>query len=415
MRIFKRIFFFAMEDEFISGFYLFKDTNSIPIPFYVKTRSKPVIGLRYSKRKSSFCNIVRMLKLSFKQIRAILLHLVFWIGVWFFFVYFFSYNSDDKAYVTWFSSFLLPLTMILTYFVVYILIPRFLLTRKYLKFFLYSFYSLVFSSYVIVLIIYACLIFLLDFNISIMPPMSKNFLFILILVYLIVGLVSFITVLSHNFRTDSRNKELQNKILATQLQIKDQELHYLKMQIHPHFLFNTLNTIYGLALKQSKQTPDIILKLSNLLDYILYQINKPRVSLKEELMHIEEYIDLEKIRFQDSLKVSSEINEINDEKQIAPMLLIPFVENAFKHGHIINGFLNVDIKTELTGNQLYFFIKNTIIPEEVNSNDKGIGLENIKKRLELHYPNNYKLTQEIRDNWYFVELTIHNLNAIKNA
>lgn len=356
-----------------------------------------------------------MLKLSLKQIRAILLHLVFWIGVWFFFVYFFSYNSDDKAYVTWFSSFLLPLTMILTYFVVYILIPRFLLTRKYIKFFLYSFYALVFSSYVIVLIIYACLIFLLDFNISIMPPMSKNFLFILILVYLIVGLVSFITVLSHNFRTDSRNKELQNKILATQLQIKDQELHYLKMQIHPHFLFNTLNTIYGFALKQSKQTPDIILKLSNLLDYILYQINKPRVSLKEELMHIEEYIDLERIRFQDSLKVSSEINEIAEGKQIAPMLLIPFVENAFKHGHIINGFLNVDIKVELTGNQLFFFIKNTIIPEEVNSNDKGIGLENIKKRLELHYPNNYNLTQEIRDNWYFVELTIHNLNAIKNA
>ncbi len=110
-----------------------------------------------------------------------------------------------------------------------------------------------------------------------MPPMSKNFLFILILVYLIVGVVSFVSILNHSFETASKNRELQNKILNAQLQFKEQELLYLKRQIHPHFLFNTLNTIYGLALKQSKHTPDIIMKLSNLLDYILYQVNKPKV------------------------------------------------------------------------------------------------------------------------------------------
>jgi len=133
-----------------------------------------------------------------------------------------------------------------------------------------------------------------------MPPMSQNYIFILILVYLIVGIISFMSLLSHNFKTLSKNKELENKILETQLQLKDQELQYLKKQIHPHFLFNTLNTIYGFALKQSKNTPDIILKLSNLLDYILYQVNKPKVSLKEEILHVKEYIDLEKIRFQDT-------------------------------------------------------------------------------------------------------------------
>ncbi len=353
--------------------------------------------------------------LNFKHIRVILLHLVFWIAVWFFFVYFFSYNSDDTAYVTWFSSFLLPLTMILTYFVVLVLIPKFLLARKYLKFFLYSFYTLVFSSYIIVLVIYGCLIFLLDFNISIMPPMSKNFLFILILVYLIVGMVSFVSVLNHNFRIDSRNKELQNKILAAQLQIKEQELHYLKMQIHPHFLFNTLNTIYGFALKQSKQTPEIILKLSNLLDYILYQINKPRVSLKEEVMHIKEYIELEKIRFQDTLKVSLITGEIDESIQMAPMLLIPFVENAFKHGHIRDGFLQVEIEVKVIDNQLDFFIRNTVLPEEKEEENTGIGLENIRKRLELHYQKNHQLDQEIRDNWYEVKLSIFKLNAIQDV
>ena len=192
--------------------------------------------------------------------KTILFHLLFWIGVWFFFYYFFSYNSGDKIYLMWFSSCLLPVTMMVTYFLTYFLIPQYLLAEKYFLFALYSFYTLVFSSYLIVLAIYSCLIFLLSFNIEVMPPMSKNFLFILILVFFVSGVVSFITLLNHNFNTLSKNKELQNKILETQLQLKEQELHYLKMQIHPHFRFHTLNTIYGFALMQSIQTSDIILK-----------------------------------------------------------------------------------------------------------------------------------------------------------
>ncbi|MDZ7738226.1 MAG: histidine kinase, partial [Bacteroidales bacterium] len=271
----------------------------------------------------------------FKYFRNIILHVLFWIVVWFFFVYFFSYNSGDRSYVIWFSSFLLPLTASVTYFTVYYLIPRYLMERKYLKFILYGFYTFVFASYMIAVIIYGCLIFLLDFNINLMPPMSKNFFFILVLLYLVTGVISSISILNHNFATISRNKELQNKILSTRLQLKDQELHYLKRQIHPHFLFNTLNTIYGFAMQQSKQTPEIILKLSNLLDYILYQVSKPGVSLREEVLHIKEYIELEKFRFQDSLKVNFVFDEISDDIEVAPMLLIPFIENAFKHGSII--------------------------------------------------------------------------------
>jgi len=241
--------------------------------------------------------------------------------------------------------------------------------------------------------------------------MSRNYVFVLILVYLIVGIVSFVNLLNHNFKTISENKELQNKILETQLQIKSQELNYLKKQIHPHFLFNTLNTIYGFALKQSKNTPEIILKLSNLLDYILYQVNKPKVSLKEEILHIKEYIDLEKIRFQDTLKVTFEANNIIPEKQVAPMLLIPFVENAFKHGSLIDGFLNVIIQIELNHNRLQFSIKNTILNDETEQGKEGIGLENIKKRLDLLYKNNHELNIENKNNWFVVNLTISNLNS----
>ena len=244
--------------------------------------------------------------------------------------------------------------------------------------------------------------------------MSKNFFFILILVYLIVGIVSFVSLLNYNSKTVSRNKELLNKILATQLQLKEQELHYLKRQIHPHFLFNTLNTIYGFALKQSKHTPEIILKLSNLLDYILYQVNKPKVSLKEEVLHIQEYIELEKIRFQDTLKVEFESSQISEEMQIAPMLLIPFVENAFKHGNLVDGFLRIKVRIEAGNNQLSFFIKNTVKEYDSTNEKSGIGLENIRKRLELNYGNNYQLTNEIVDTWYIVNLTIYNLILKEN-
>ncbi len=347
--------------------------------------------------------------------KTILFHVLFWIGVWFFYFYFFSYNSSDKVYITWFSGCLLPVTMMVTYFVVYFLIPRYLLAKRYGKFALYSFYTFVFSSYIIVLVIYGCLIFLLSFNISVMPPMSKNFLFILLLVYLVAGVVSFVTVLNHNFKTASVNKELQNKILATQLQLKEQELHYLKRQIHPHFLFNTLNTIYGFALRQSKQTPEIILKLSNLLDYILYQVNKPNVSLKEEVLHIREYIELEKIRFQDTLKVEFSAGEINENIRVAPMLLIPFVENAFKHGTLEEGFLTIKIGISVVGNRLSFSIGNSFRESDDQSQNGGIGLENIRKRLDLNYGNNYRLTAEKKAHWYFAELIIQNLKEAENA
>ena len=308
---------------------------------------------------------------------------------------------------------LLPITMVTTYIVVYYLIPRYLLIKKYKKFTLYSFYTLVFSTYLILMVIFSSYVFLSNFEKKSMPPMSRNYVFILILVYLIVFIVSFISLLNHNFKTQSYTNELQNKLLETQLQIKDQELQYLKKQLHPHFLFNTLNTIYGFALKQSKDTPEIILKLSNLLDYILYQVKKPLVGLYKEVSHIKEYIDLEKIRFQDSLKVEFMSNEIDPDIQVAPMLLIPFVENAFKHGAIIEGFLKVKLELKVEGRALEFKIENTINPNSKAEMNKGIGLENIKKRLDILYKDMYLLDIKSEENWYKVLLKIESLNSSK--
>jgi len=350
-----------------------------------------------------------------RSIPTVIIHIFLWIGTWFFFYYFFSYNSSDKGYVIWFASLLLPLTIAITYFSVYFLIPRYLFPRKYGRFILFSFYTLLASSYLIVLFIYGCLILYKKFDASNIPPMVKNFFFILILVYMVVGLVSFVTILNRSFQAEKNNRELQNKMLSAQLQLKEQELFYLKKQIHPHFLFNTLNTIYGMALKQSAHTPEIILKLSNLLDYILYQVDKPRVSLEEEVLHIREYIELEKIRFQDTLKVDFNRDDIDRDIAIAPMLLIPFVENAFKHGGLRNGFLEIHLEIRSENRTLYFSIKNSVLHAQMDQGNNGIGLENLRKRLDLNYNGNYELETLMKDGWHTAKLTIHNLNAENNG
>jgi len=349
------------------------------------------------------------------KLKYIILHVFFWVFVWFFFRVFFEYSTNNGVYGFWFSSLLMPITIGVTYFITAFLIPKYLLQKKYYSFVLYSFYTFIISADLIGLVIVYYFLYLSGLKVSAMPFMSRQFVFVLVIIYLVVGLVSFVSLLNHNFKTISKNKELQNKILDTQLQIKEQELSYLKKQIHPHFLFNTLNTIYGFALKQSKDTPEIILKLSNLLDYILYQVSKPKVSLKEEVSHIKEYIDLEKIRFQDTLKVNFKSDFISEELQISPMLLIPFVENAFKHGNLIDGFLTVDITISINKNKLDFSIKNTVLNTGKEETKKGIGLENIQKRLNLLYKNGYKLKIENQNNWFKANLVIMNLNNLNDG
>jgi sensor histidine kinase YesM len=346
---------------------------------------------------------------------GILLHVIFWIGIWFFFFYFFNYNSPDRGYVLWFSSLLLPLTMVVTYFLVYFLFPRYLYTKKYWQLALYGFYTLLASSYFIVILIYGCMFLYGNFNAANLPPMVKNFFFILILVYLVVGVVSFVTILNRNFITEKRNKELQNKMLSAQLQLKEQELHYLKKQIHPHFLFNTLNTIYGLSIKRSARTPEVILKLSNLLDYILYQVDRPGVSLKEEVLHIREYVELEKIRFQDSLKVDFESDDIDEGIRVPPMLLIPLVENAFKHGEQVDGFLRIGIRIELKGPGLKFHIRNSLREAVSDDGNGGLGLENFRKRLDLNYLDHYTLENDVSDGWYVATLTIPDIRSFDHG
>jgi hypothetical protein len=147
--------------------------------------------------------------------------------------------------------------------------------------------------------------------------------------------------------------------------------------------------MYGFALKKADETPEMILKLSNLLDYLLYQVDKPFVLLKDDINHIEDYIALEKLRFNETLDITFTTKNISDSATIAPMLLLPFIENSFKHGVIKNGLLTIKILLSCKDNNVLFSIENT----SSNSTDtsKGIGLENLQKRLSILYKDAYKL------------------------
>lgn len=349
-----------------------------------------------------------MTKTTIKILKKAFLHLLFWASVWFFFSTFFSVGSINKNFIFWFSTILSAISIVSSYVFIYHLIPEFLINKKEKLFILYTFYAVVFIVCAVLVTVVFGFVFFYNLEFQKMPALTKNSGVILVCVFLVIALASGLKILKHNYKSLEEKKTLENKILQTQLQLKEQELKFLKMQIHPHFLFNTLNTLYGFALKKSEKAPDMILKLSNLLDYILYQVDKPKVLLQDEIKHIEDYISLEKSRFQDSLQIHFDKDLRNQQLEIAPMLLLPFVENAFKHGNRIAGVLNVTIYLKTDENELNFRIENSAIKKEHSKN--GIGLENIEKRLKLLYNNNYFLEISSKESLFKVNLKINSNN-----
>jgi two-component system, LytTR family, sensor kinase len=345
-----------------------------------------------------------MNKNSMYRLKQFLQHLFLWIVVLMFFVFVFDVDNTINTNVLYFSLFLMPVTIAITYTSIYLLIPNYLVTKRYLRFALYSLYTLIVSVFSICLSIFFALAYLTDFKFDKVNTIGRSALFIITSIFLVVIIVSAFKLLKLNLKQSKKNAELQSKILATQLKLKEQELKYLKMQIHPHFLFNTLNTLYGFAIKKADETSEMILKLSNLLDYLLYQVDRPFVNLTDEIHHIEDYISLEQMRFSDTLNVSFRKKTHSESIEIAPMLLIPFVENSFKHGAIVNGKLDIDISIETKPKIVAFKIKNSKAKDS-KIND-GIGLENIRKRLELLYPNQHILNISNEESSFLVDLQL---------
>ena len=192
------------------------------------------------------------------------------------------------------------------------------------------------------------------------------------------------TVLAIKYvRSDLKNKEREKELIREKLST---ELKLLRNQINPHFLFNSLNNIYALSRKKSDEAPEAIMKLSDLLSFMLYESGKETISIQEEMSFLKDYIELQKIRYNDklTLKINEDIDNLNE--SITPLLFIPLIENAFKHGVEENtgdSFINIEII--LKNRQLKFSIENNFETNHPKKNKENIGLINTKRQLELLY------------------------------
>jgi len=333
-------------------------------------------------------------------------HLVLLLAIGFCFLFLLSYGSTDNQYVLIFSVGMTPITLVTCYVFIYRLIPALLLKDKLLQFITWSIATLLGSVVLTLTFLITLVGYLPNLTADQMPPSSKNYPFLLTTMFVIVLLVSFMSLWKQRQSIVIDNLKLARELAESEVAMKKQALALLKNQLHPHFLFNSLNTIYSLALTKSKETPETILKLSDLLDYILYQVDQHTVSLKKELSHMSNYIDLEETRFDDTLKVTFQTDVDREDYEVAPMLFMPFVENAFKHGKVISVDQLVDIKLTISNDLLNFSIRNSCLDKPINY---GIGLENIVQRLAMLYPERHTLTIDAKENLFEVNLEIRGL------
>ena len=330
-------------------------------------------------------------------------YLIFTLVIWVFYALFFSYNTSETAYVLWFSTFLTIITVLSATVISFILIPKYLNKKLFLKFGIFLTSVIFFTAFCIIVFMMVVVAYVPEITMADLPPMGKHYAHVLILVYLVitvVGLIGFWR--QHNKATVEKNT-LEKHLLETRIKLKEQELAHLKGQLHPHFLFNTLNTIYGHALKASEKTPEMVLQLSDLLDYMLYKADKPYVPLRNEVKYIKQYIALEKSRFSDSHEVSFDVQTDEDDLTIAPLILLPFFENAFKHASANAGHIKILAKLEVRDSQFAFHIKNT---HRNSQTTNGIGLSNIKERLQIIYPEKHDLVIREETNWFNVTLNL---------
>lgn len=285
--------------------------------------------------------------------------------------------------------FYLPFVMGATYFTLYVLIPKFLIRKRIFLFVLLFLLSApLFTALSRLNTMYFLIPWQYPEAIDTYTVFSSRFLGSIPSLYFTVFAATAIKLFFYFYKNEVERKELAREKL-------DAEMKFLKAQIHPHFLFNTLNNLYVLARKKSDQTADVVMKLSEILRYILYDCNRELSSLQKEIDIVNNYIDLEKIRYNDDLEIDFDINGSFENINIPPVLLLPLVENAFKHGTSTGtGRQFIQIKLKINDNSLHFSVLNSKSPETQKSrtgHNMGIGLQNLRNRLELSFAGNYKL------------------------
>ena len=327
--------------------------------------------------------------------QRIVYHSAFWAVM---FLLLLLLDNNDHGFFTKFSIETVNIFFygVLVYFNLFYLIPNYLTEKKFL---LYC--GLLILSVIIITPIKLMLFYVILPNAEdwILP---KQFWFF-IASFMIVGASTIGKIITDWVRHLRERKDLQTQTMQS-------ELRFLKSQINPHFLFNTLNNLYALTLKKSDKAPEIVIKLSEMMRYMLYECNERRVPLQKEVNYIQNYLDLERLRQGKNVEINFKVEGEVFNQQIAPLMFIPFLENSFKHGlntHLSHGF--VSILLEVEKDKVHFYIENSkgdSIPTHTHKRSGGIGLVNVKRRLNIIYPKQHKLEIHDDPNTYGVELDI---------
>ncbi|CAG5069989.1 hypothetical protein DYBT9623_02729 [Dyadobacter sp. CECT 9623] len=329
--------------------------------------------------------------------KRIFLHVMFWLAILVVLTFIYGAGMPDYWLTIGIVGMFLPIHILYFYCIAYVLIPRFFNRKKYLAF----------SLCMILCVIVSTLLFRL-MEILVADP----------IIFAVVKKndPTFDWIKLHGTFTEQLFKpvylisafEQTNIFVWIALSIKffkmwferrqaaiEAELNFLKGQLHPHFLFNTLNNLYALTLTQSPQSPAVVMGLAEILRYMLYEANTDVVELERDIRIVESYIKLEKIRYEERLDINFSINGLVPGQKIAPLLILPLVENAFKHGaseQIGQAWINIDLR--IKNNILKFKISNSK-PEDTIKEDKkhhvSIGLANVRKRMDILYPSAYQL------------------------
>ena len=337
-------------------------------------------------------------------------HLLLWVGLVVLFNLFRAIRTDSLT-LTWGTLLfeIIPFSGMASavYINLKILLPRFLVFKKY-------------KSYAIGLLMVAGINALIVYGLfNLFEPLAPEFpkhphpsRWLFFPSYMTMQILfTFITSFFHYVRENNRLTEIALGVKEVESNRLRAELNSLKAQINPHFLFNTLNNIYSYSLFKSEKTPEMILKLSELMNYIIYECQADQVRLEKEVAFIHNYIDLERMRVEDSLLIELDIHEDVMDYRVAPLLFVPFLENAFKHGANVSRqkpFIKIKLNLDDHG-QLVFEsanLKEDYEADELLDKQGGIGLENVKKRLELLYPERSKLEIDDSGDQYCVKLTL---------
>jgi two-component system LytT family sensor kinase len=329
-------------------------------------------------------------------------HYVLWLLYFLFWVY---VISPGVTKIDFFinSAVIVAVHIVVSYFNIYFLFPAYLQKRSYVLYVLAIILTITLGTLVEAGVFLAIDTIALEEKAGLLSP--RFLLTTAMAITYTVAITMSLKLVKHWYEKERLAKELTKLNTET-------ELKYLKSQINPHFLFNSLNSIYALSLQKSDLAPELILKLSDILRYILYEGSEKKVSLSQEVKYLKSYLELEKVRHGKRMELTLDIEGDTEAQEIAPMLLIPFVENSFKHGvskDRAGGYVNVKLKSD--HQNIHFEIVNSKplngseIKKDMNYKG-GIGLVNVKKRLNLLYPKKYNLNIGESDKEFKVELDI---------